>query len=98
MVASIRRRFCRIYQTPGSAFANSPWHVTVRLRKGPIMRSGSLALLIALLVPLAGDGQTEVHPQTSGAAGTTLFQDDFAKPANGWTVAKTDYAEFSYAD
>ena len=62
------------------------------------MRSGSLALLIALLVPLAGDGQTEVHPQTSGAAGPILFQDDFAKPANGWTVAKTDYAEFSYAD
>ena len=31
-------------------------------------------------------------------AGTVLFSDDFSKPANGWTVSKTDYAEFSYAD
>jgi hypothetical protein len=30
--------------------------------------------------------------------GTVLFNDDFSKPANGWTVSKTDYAEFSYAD
>ena len=63
------------------------------------MRSALLALLIALsLPPVASDGQTQVHPQTSGAAGTTLFQDDFSKQGNGWTVAKTDYAEFSYAD
>ena len=27
-----------------------------------------------------------------------LFSDDFSKPANGWTVAKTDYAEFSYVE
>ena len=31
-------------------------------------------------------------------AGTVLFNDDFSKPANGWTVSKTDYAEFSYTD
>jgi hypothetical protein len=63
------------------------------------MKFVSLALLIALLVPLVtSDGQTQVHPQTSGAAGTTLFQDDFSKPANGWTVAKNDNAELSYAD
>jgi hypothetical protein len=30
--------------------------------------------------------------------GTVLFSDDFSKPANGWIVSKTDYAEFSYAD
>jgi hypothetical protein len=59
----------------------------------------TLVLVIALFGPLAGsDGQTEVHPQTSGAAGTVLFQDDFSKPANGWMVAKTDYAEFGYLD
>jgi hypothetical protein len=63
------------------------------------MRSASLVLLIALSVPLAAsDGQTQEHPQTSGVAGTTLFQDDFSKQGNGWIVAKTDYAEFSYAD
>jgi hypothetical protein len=63
------------------------------------MRSASLVLLIALFVPLAGsNGQTEAHPQTSGAAGTILFQDDFSKPANGWTVAKTDHAEFGYIE
>lgn len=63
------------------------------------MRLGVLALTIVLLVPLcASDGQTEVHPQTSGAAGTILFQDDFSKPANTWTVAKTGYAEFGYSD
>ena len=63
------------------------------------MRPASLVLLIALFVPFcANHGQTEVHPQTSGATGTILFQDDFSKPANGWTVAKTDYAEFGYSD
>lgn len=63
------------------------------------MRSASFALTIAvLLLRSASDGQTGAHPQTSGASGTILFQDDFAKPANGWTVAKTDYAEFGYAD
>ena len=61
------------------------------------MRLGQLALAIVLSVPLwACEGQTEIHPQTSGAAGTILFQDDFSKPANNWTVAKTDYAEFGY--
>jgi len=30
--------------------------------------------------------------------GPVLFSDDFSKPASGWTVSKTDYAEFSYAD
>jgi hypothetical protein len=59
----------------------------------------TLVLVIALFGPLAGsDGQTEVHPQTSGAAGTVLFEDDFSKPTNGWMVAKTDYAEFGYLD
>lgn len=63
------------------------------------MRPVSLALVIAILGPLiASDGQTQEHPQTSGAAGTTLFQDDFSKPGNGWTVSRTDYGEFSYAD
>jgi 3-keto-disaccharide hydrolase len=63
------------------------------------MRPALSALLIALALPLcASNGQTELHPQTSGAAGTILFQDDFSKPANGWTIAKTDYAEFSYMD
>ena len=63
------------------------------------MRSASLALSIALLVPLlASDAQTQEHPQTSGPSGTPLFQDDFSKPANDWTVAKTQFAEFSYAD
>jgi hypothetical protein len=63
------------------------------------MRPASLALIIALfLLPRTGDGQTETHPQTSGTSGTILFQDDFAKPANGWTVAKTDYAEFGYME
>ena len=63
------------------------------------MKPTTLVLVIALFGPLAGsDGQTEVHPQTSGAAGTALFQDDFSKPANGWMVAKTDYAEFAYLD
>jgi hypothetical protein len=63
------------------------------------MTPRSLALLFALGLPLlASSGQTPEHPQTSGAAGTTLFQDDFSKPANGWIVAKTDYAEFSYAE
>jgi hypothetical protein len=33
--------------------------------------------------------------QTPGAI---LFQDDFSKPANGWTATKMDYAEFSYVD
>jgi hypothetical protein len=42
--------------------------------------------------------QTEPHPQTSGALGSVLFQDDFSKPANGWLAAKTDYAEFAYLD
>src|SRR5437763_86371 len=27
-----------------------------------------------------------------------LFQDDFSKPANGWTATKTDYGEFGYVD
>ena len=63
------------------------------------MRPASLALIIALLLlPRGSGGQTETHPQTSEASGTVLFQDDFSKPANGWTVAKTDYAEFGYAD
>jgi len=63
------------------------------------MKPTTLVLVIALFGPLAGsDGETEVHPQTSGAAGTVLFQDDFSKPANGWMVAKTDYAEFGYLD
>lgn len=63
------------------------------------MRLGLLAVTIVLLASLrASEGQTEVHPQTSGATGTILFQDDFSKPANSWTVAKTDYAEFGYSD
>jgi hypothetical protein len=63
------------------------------------MRPALLAILVALsLLPCAGTGQTELHPQTSGAAGTILFQDDFSKPANGWIIAKTDYAEFGYTD
>lgn len=63
------------------------------------MRPASLTAIIALLLlGNASDAQTETHPQTSGAAGTILFQDDFSKPANGWTVAKTDYADFGYAD
>jgi hypothetical protein len=56
-------------------------------------------VFIVLLVPLlAGAGQPQEHPPTSGPSGTTLFQDDFSKPANDWTVAKTEFAEFSYAD
>jgi len=48
------------------------------------------AILVALgLLTQASFGQT---------AGTVLFSDDFAKPANGWTVSKTDYADFSYAE
>jgi hypothetical protein len=53
-------------------------------------------VLSAPLYP--GEAQTEVPPQTSGAAGTILFHDDFSKPANSWTVAKTDYAEFGYSE
>jgi Domain of Unknown Function (DUF1080) len=30
--------------------------------------------------------------------GAILFQDDFAKPANGWMATATDYGEFGYLD
>jgi hypothetical protein len=63
------------------------------------MRSVSLTLVVPLVLSLAAShGQTQEHPQTSGASGTTLFQDDFSKPGNDWNVAKTDYAEFSYVE
>jgi hypothetical protein len=56
-------------------------------------------VLIALLVLfVANEGPAQEHPQTSGAPGTTLFQDDFSKPANGWIVAQTDHGEFGYAE
>jgi hypothetical protein len=63
------------------------------------MKPQHLILIVALGLPsLAINAQTSVHPQTSGAAGTLLFQDDFSKPANGWIVSKTDYGEFAYVD
>jgi hypothetical protein len=40
-----------------------------------------------------------IHAQANSTQpGTILFQDDFAKPANGWMALKTDYAEFGYLD
>jgi hypothetical protein len=63
------------------------------------MRPALFVLLIASAVPFpTGHAQTPAPPQTSGAAGTILFQDDFSTAANGWNVARTDYGEFSYAD
>src|SRR3954463_4095873 len=32
------------------------------------------------------------------SSGAIRFQDDFAKPANGWMATTTDYAEFGYLD
>jgi hypothetical protein len=53
-------------------------------------------ILIAQLAVSVGFGQAD--PNSAHASGPILFQDDFSKAANGWMVAKTDYAEFAYLD
>jgi len=53
-------------------------------------------VLVAELAVRAGLAQTDPNP--SPTSGSILFQDDFAKPANGWMATKTDYAEFAYLD
>jgi hypothetical protein len=67
------------------------------------MRPATTALFLTLssaflLAPSPTVGEDDVHSQPSGSPGTVLFQDDFSKAANGWTVATRDYAEFAYAD
>ena len=52
--------------------------------------------LVTVLIARAGLAQTDLN--ASHASGSVVFQDDFSKPANGWMVAKTDYAEFAYLD
>lgn len=53
-----------------------------------------------IVVPLAlWLAATVLHAQTNAPeSGKILFQDDLAKPANGWMALKTDYAEFGYLD
>jgi 3-keto-disaccharide hydrolase len=53
-------------------------------------------ILVAQLALRAALAQTD--PDSSRAPGSTLFQDDFSQPANGWMAAKTDYAEFAFLD
>ncbi|HEX4629339.1 MAG TPA: family 16 glycoside hydrolase [Chthoniobacterales bacterium] len=53
-------------------------------------------ILVAQLAVRACFAQTD--PKSSNPSGSSLFQDDFSKPANGWMATKTDYAEFAYLD
>jgi len=56
-------------------------------------------LVIVLVAQLAvRAGVAQPGPNSSPTSGSILFQDDFSKPANGWMVTKTDYAEFAYLD